>query len=433
MDIKNQEEASISSNNKVQQKREAIILAGGLGTRLKNAVPDLPKCLANVAGRPFLYYVINYLRMQGIEKIIFSLGYKHDLILSWLQEAYPTLDYDYVVEAAPLGTGGAIQFALEKTNTENILVTNGDTLYNFNASALYYQHSNLKSDCTLALKPMQDFDRYGVVETNKRNVITSFKEKQFYRKGFINAGVYLINKKKFLEKEFPKIFSFEKNYLERFVSDQKFSGYVDDVYFIDIGIPEDYKKAQNELARNNLNFKNIDFGWTLFLDRDGVINEDKPGGYITTPQEFVFTLGAPYLFKTLSKKFKRIIVVTNQRGVGRGIIKYADLEAMHEKMKQEIEDTGGRIDKIYFCTDVEDISICRKPNPGMALRALEDFPKIDFKKSIMVGNSLSDMKFGRYAGMFTVFIQSTNKSISQPNADIDLIFENLYDFTSALK
>src|SRR5258708_24754201 len=109
--------------------KEAIILAGGLGTRLRNTVPDLPKCMAPVAGRPFLFYVINYLRSQGIEKFIFSLGYKHEVIRQYLWDEFSTLKHDCSVEEEPLGTGGAIQLACTKTTDENVLIANGDTLF----------------------------------------------------------------------------------------------------------------------------------------------------------------------------------------------------------------------------------------------------------------------------------------------------------------
>src|SRR4026208_2003950 len=109
--------------------KEAIILAGGLGTRLRDKVPDLPKCMAPVAGRPFLFYVINYLRSQGIEKFIFSIGYKYEIIEEYLNSQFPTLNYECSVEAEPLGTGGAIQLALNKTTEQDLLIVNGDTLF----------------------------------------------------------------------------------------------------------------------------------------------------------------------------------------------------------------------------------------------------------------------------------------------------------------
>lgn len=414
-----------------EQQKEAIILAGGLGTRLRGAVPDLPKCMAPVAGRPFLYYVINSLRMQGIPKLIFSLGYKHEAILDFLQKEFKTLDYDYVVESEPLGTGGGIALAMQKTNAENVFAVNGDTLFKFNADALLQQHQLINASCTIALKPMKDFDRYGVVEIDNNNIITSFKEKQHYDEGLINAGVYLINKKQFLSHDFPPKFSFEKDYLEALIAKQKFCGVVQDKYFIDIGIPVDYNRAQQEFQMPPFDIKKTDKNWTLFLDRDGVINHDKVGSYVFNASEFEFTDGAPELFKKLAEVFHRIIIVTNQRGVGRGLMSLADLEGIHQKMLAGITEAGGRIDNIYFATGTDNKNFMRKPNPGMALLALENHPDIDLSRCVMVGNNITDMEFGRNAGMRTVFLPTTMK-LEMPNYYVDAVYEDLKAFTANL-
>lgn len=412
--------------------KEAVILAGGLGTRLREAVPDLPKCMAPVADRPFLAYVIDYLRMQGVQRFIFSFGYRWGVIEDFLQKEYATLDYTSVIEEEPLGTGGAIQLAIQKTKTENVLIANGDTLFKINADELFSIHQSNHSECTLALKPMQNFDRYGVVETDETGKIISFKEKQFYQNGLINGGVYLINKKKFLSHSFPEKFSFEKDYLEKYCAEGNFYGSVQNGYFIDIGIPEDYQKAQSDLKRSNLDLTNIDKTWTLFLDRDGVINEEKVGEYVKHWGEFIFSKGTLDVFKKLSDAFGKIIVISNQRGVGKGLMTEENLQSIHLEMQREVEIVGGKIDKIYYCTEKDDKFFFRKPNPGMALQALKDFPHIDFSKSIMVGNKPSDMKFGRSAGMFTVFVTTTNPDQSFPHPEIDLIFPSLYDFANGL-
>ena len=178
--------------------------------------------------------------------------------------------------------------------------------------------------------------------------------------------------------------------------------------------------------------KQIDKSWTLFLDRDGVINVDKIGSYIFNTDEFVFHEGAPALFKRLSEKFGHIIVVTNQRGVGRGLMSEDDLTAIHQKMLVEVEKASGRIDRIYYATSIDNDHPLRKPHPGMAHQAKKDFPDIDLSKSIMVGNNLSDMAFGRKAGMFTVFLATTNPEIPFPHPDIDFRFNLLDQFAKAL-
>ena len=227
--------------------KEAIILAGGLGTRLRSMVADIPKCLAPVAGRPFLYYVIEHLLKQGIEKFIFSVGFKYEMIESWLNEEYPLLFAQFAIEHEPLGTGGAIKLACSFATEKNVLVVNGDTLYKLDVKKLDAFHHICGADCTISLKPMQDFNRYGVVQLNKDHSIASFKEKQQYKEGLINAGVYAMNVNSFLQEDLPQKFSFENDYLEKFYLQRKIFGIVQDEYFIDIGIPEDYKKAGEEL------------------------------------------------------------------------------------------------------------------------------------------------------------------------------------------
>jgi len=224
----------------------AIILAGGLGTRLRSAVPDLPKCMAPVAGRPFLFYVINHLTKQGVDNFIFSLGYMHEAIESFLIENYPALNYELSIENEPLGTGGAIRLACAKTIDKDVLVLNGDTLFKADVNKLMAFHKQHDAACTLALKPMHAFDRYGVVEINQEGYIQSFREKQYYDDGYINGGVYALNVRKFLELKLPDKFSFEKDYLEKYYTTEKMLGIVQDEYFIDIGIPEDLRKANLE-------------------------------------------------------------------------------------------------------------------------------------------------------------------------------------------
>jgi D-glycero-alpha-D-manno-heptose 1-phosphate guanylyltransferase len=411
---------------------QAIILAGGLGTRLRSAVPDLPKCMAPVAGRPFLFHVINSFRLQGVEHFIFSLGYKHEIMEEYLADQFSRLSYECVIEAEPLGTGGAIHLAMQKATTENVIVTNGDTLFNANLTELMSLHLKKQAACTLALKPMKKFDRYGVVEIDKENTITSFLEKKYYDEGLINGGLYIINKEKFLQQSFPQKFSFEKDYLEPSVSSGKLSGLAQDHYFIDIGIPEDFEKAQKDLQHPPLDLKAIDKSWTLFLDRDGVINTDKPGSYIFNTDEFSFMEGLPAAFKKLTQLFKHVIVITNQRGVGRELMKETDLTAIHEKMKAEAIGAGGKIDGISYCTSIHNNHPDRKPNPGMAVQAVHDFPGIDLRRSIMIGNNLSDMQFGRNAGMYTIFVKTTNPLINLPHPDIDLLYNQLADFVKAL-
>ena len=177
----------------------------------------------------------------------------------------------------------------------------------------------------------------------------------------------------------------------------------------------------------------VDKTWTLFLDRDGVINRDKVGDYIRNVSEFFFMDGVLESLKALNEQFGTIVIVTNQKGVGRGLMSQENLDEIHQFMLSQIEHAGGRIDKIYFCKDLSDESPNRKPNPGMAFQAKADFPAIDFKKSIMVGNKLSDMQFGKSAGIdTTVFLSTTNPETPFPHPLIDERYESLQQFAETV-
>jgi D-glycero-D-manno-heptose 1,7-bisphosphate phosphatase len=182
----------------------------------------------------------------------------------------------------------------------------------------------------------------------------------------------------------------------------------------------------------NFDLTHIDKTWTLFLDRDGVINYENPGTYVRNWDEFIFYPNATENIAYFNTRFQHLILATNQRGIMKGIMTISDLENIHERMLKAIEENGGKIDRIYYCIDAEASSPCRKPNPGMAHQAVRDFPEIDLKKSLMVGNNISDMLFGKNAGMKTIFLQTTKPDLELPLEGIDLYFNNLDDFTSAL-
>ncbi|MCZ2298233.1 MAG: nucleotidyltransferase family protein [Chitinophagales bacterium] len=235
---------------------QAIILAGGLGTRLKSVVADKPKVLSPVAGKPFLHYIIQYLQKQGVTEYIFALGYLSEQVLDFLEQHYAYLSYQCTIEETPLGTGGGIKKAIQFATEENVLIVNADTFFEVNVQQLFSFHTVSKAHCTVSLKLMKNFDRYGSVELEKetQNII-SFKEKTFIQEGYINAGYLVLNKNYFLltTKNLPAIFSFEKDFLEKNVDAMLIKGFPYDGYFIDIGIPEDFNTAQEIFKYFELN------------------------------------------------------------------------------------------------------------------------------------------------------------------------------------
>lgn len=182
---------------------------------------------------------------------------------------------------------------------------------------------------------------------------------------------------------------------------------------------------------NTPNFT-IDRTWSLFLDRDGVINEEQVGSYVTQWNDFHFCAGAQEAMRQFSNLFGRIVVVTNQRGVGKGLMTLDDLKSISNKMVAEVVENGGRIDKVYAATSLHDSDHNRKPNTGMGFQAKEDFPEIDFRKSIMVGNSMSDMEFGKRLNMKTIFITTKHEPFVLPHDLIDMQYSSLIDWTKTL-
>jgi D-glycero-alpha-D-manno-heptose 1-phosphate guanylyltransferase len=230
---------------------EAIILAGGLGTRLKPVVGDLPKSLAPINGKPFLSYLLDYSMEQGIKKFIFALGYQSGQVASFVTEYLPRESFVFSEEPEPLGTGGAIYQAAKLATSPDVIVLNADTFFGISFANLAIIHELRRAICTIALKPMKAFERYGAVEIDRQTVI-GFSEKKYRETGLINGGVYALDVEAFLQGTFPSVFSFEKDYLEKAYKDQAIMGMISDAYFIDIGIPEDYARAQTELVTQHV-------------------------------------------------------------------------------------------------------------------------------------------------------------------------------------
>ncbi|MBK5203059.1 MAG: nucleotidyltransferase family protein [Prolixibacteraceae bacterium] len=228
---------------------EAIVLAGGLGTRLRSCINDIPKPMAQVNGKPFLFYLLRYLKKQNTDRVILSVGYKHEIISDYFGSTFLDMSLIYSIENTPLGTGGAISKALKKCNDKNIFILNGDTYFPVSFSKLKEKQNQTGAEITIALKQMTNADRYGIVSMENNSVITSFSEKIKANNILINGGVSLLNKEKFEKRSFTERYSFEKEYLEKVVKQKCISGLIFDSYFLDIGIPESYMKAQIDFKK----------------------------------------------------------------------------------------------------------------------------------------------------------------------------------------
>ena len=377
---------------------EAIILAGGLGTRLRGVIGEMPKCMAPVDGKPFLQYQLEWLSRFDVSHVVLSVGYLREQIIDFIKEREWPFAVTFAVEKEPLGTGGGIRLALSKCRSKQVFVLNGDTFFNVDLNELTFT-----APVTLALKPMRDFDRYGAVDWDG-DLVNAFCEKQYCAEGVINGGVYAIDRSQLDMSLFPKTFSFEREVLEPLADYGLVAGVEQDGYFIDIGVPEDYARAQRELPEIQAVLKASDEvlasgADSLFLDRDGVVNRWIPGDYVRTWEQFTFLPGILECLRKWADHFKHVILVSNQRIVGKGEMTQEGLDAIHARMMDEIRQAGGRIDALYVCPEADLDHPMRKPRPGMFLAACREYPDITPERSVMLGDSDSDREFAANCGM----------------------------------
>ena len=393
---------------------DVVILAGGLGTRLRSVVSEVPKCMAPVAGRPFLWYLLEQLRHYGVRRVILSVGYLREVIRDWIEahaSEYP-FEFVFAVEEEPLGTGGGIRLAASMAAGPDLVVLNGDTFYDADLQALADARKASGVPVAIALKPMRNFDRYGTVEFGTGGIIEAFREKAPCAEGLINGGIYALDASGgVLDGHGPR-FSFEKDVLEAQCAQRRLAGIVQDGFFIDIGIPDDYARACAEpwLLQRRPTFaealRSLDGIDTLLLDRDGVLNRLRPGDYVKTWNEFEWLPGALEALADAAGRFPRIYIVSNQRGVGRGVMTQEALDDVHRRMMADVTEAGGRIDGIYVSTAVSDEDPSRKPGRGLFDAILREHADVAAERTAMIGDSPSDMAFAANCGIRGIWCRS---------------------------
>lgn len=226
---------------------EAIVLAGGLGTRLQGRLDGVPKPMAPIADRPFLEILLNQLQRAGCARVILSVGHLYTVIENHVGGAFRGMRVDYSIESSPLGTGGAIRAALEKTTENSVLVLNGDTFLDADYAAMLCLHETQRAPLTMAVTHRADVARYGgVIVADGR--IVGFEEKGRSGAGWINAGAYGIDRDLQWPQQLPEKFSFETDFLAKHIGHLAPAAYEVTGFFLDIGIPEDLDRAQTELA-----------------------------------------------------------------------------------------------------------------------------------------------------------------------------------------
>lgn len=373
---------------------EAIILAGGFGTRLSHIITDVPKPMAPVAEKPFLQILLDQVISQGVTRIILAVGYKYQSIMDYFGDNYREIPLIYSVEDSPLFTGGAVKKALTLCLEPFVFVCNGDTFFDIDFPDLIAEVP------TMALKELEHFDRYGQVFSTKTGKILGFQEKTYCDKGYINGGIYRLPRQ--CLESYPDCFSLETEFFPEFIQNHTILGVKSSGYLIDIGIPEDYYTAQTYFDDCTVEKSSV-----AFFDRDGTININFGHVYKTEDLEFIDPI--PWYIRGYNHKNIPVLVVSNQSGIAKGYYSTKEVERFHQYMNSRLEgEFGAHIDKFYFCPHHPDVTgncDCRKPKIGLFLQATQDY-SIDFEKSVMYGDkpwdkeAAEEVEMGRFIQVF---------------------------------
>ena len=377
---------------------QALILAGGKGTRLGALTKGLPKPLVPIGGRPFIQYILDNLGRYGFRKILLLVGpfiQAYEEIVGDGSEF--GLRVSLIPEDPPADTGGAIAHAALQLQPQFLLL-NGDSFFDINYLDLLSKRTDSPWLAHVALREVEGAGRYGAV-TLDGDRITSFGEKSFRGPGIINGGIYWL-KREIIEMIGKSPTSLERDVFPRLAARSLLRGSVYNRRFIDIGTPEDLARARRLLPV-----------WrkrpAAFLDRDGVLNQDT--SYVHSKEQFIWINGAKRAVKRLNDAGYFVFVITNQAGIARGLYGPEQVENLHRWINDELRADGAHIDAFYYCQhhptegkgEYLQICNCRKPEPGLLLRAMREWP-VRRVGSFMIGDKDIDLEVARRVQIFGV-------------------------------
>jgi D,D-heptose 1,7-bisphosphate phosphatase len=435
--------------------RQAVILAGGKGTRLASRLNGLPKPLVDVDGIPLLGRQLVQLKTAGFQKILVLVSHQKQLIVDF---CHSLSSVNFLIEVRddgdiPLGTAGAVHASLEVLE-ERFLVVYGDTLFDVDLNKFWNTHINNGAEGTLFLHPNDHPHDSDLVEINENGNVTAFHSKPHavgaLMRNLVNAALYVIEKKLITNYEPAEgISDFGKDLFPEMLSKgHKLQGYVSFEYIKDLGTPERLDRVVKDLrsgkvVRCRLSEKQK----AVFLDRDGTLNFDP--GHINSPEQLDILRGAGDAVRLLNRAEYRCVLVTNQPVIARGECSFSEMERIHAKLETQLGLFGAYLDGVYLCPhhphsgfegEVKDLKMiceCRKPAPGLLLKAAQDL-SIDLSASWMVGDSNSDIEAGHRAGVTTILVRSgasnvANKDYASPDFEVENISEAAWFITSGFE
>ncbi len=405
-----------------------VILAGGLGTRLRSVLPGTPKVMAPVAGRPFLYYLLRQLVDAGIARVILCTGYRSGDVRLGIGSSFEGVEILYSNEDQPLGTGGALRQAYrEYADGSTWLVMNGDSYLDIDLAELRLEHACCGLDVTIAAAGVDDTHRYGSLDIATNGRIQAFREKAGASgAGWVNGGIYVLEPHRLAQLNDAVPLSLERDVFPGWIA----SGmhvFRRHARFIDIGTPESFELAQSFFAGGASRAPKR----YALLDRDGTIIVEK--NYLSSPDEVDLIPRAAEGIQALRELGWGVIVVTNQSGIARGFLTPSTLDEIHRTLAAKLAAEGVYVDAIYHCPhQPEDDCACRKPKTGLVERAAADWG-FNLRDAVVIGDKPCDVELGRNAGAATVLVRTGyGREYEASGLQADIVADDLLDAARAI-
>ena len=426
---------------------KVVLMAGGRGTRISELFPDIPKPLIPINNTPVLEREIISLREQGFTEIILTIGYMAEKIKSYFGDGSKLgVNISYFVEDKPLGNAGALFFLDLK---EDFLLLNADAVFDVDFNRMVDFHKKHGGLVTLFTHPNSHPYDSGLIVAGENGEVEKWlakeDERPEYYKNRVNAGLHVISPKALdmssIKKEDignGKKIDLDRQILKPLCGTGKMFCYDSPEYVKDMGTPERFRAVEEDYKKGVVSAKNLkNKQKAIFLDRDGTIN--KYVGFLRRPEEFELIDGVAEAVKKINQSGYLAIVVTNQPVIARGEVTFEGLETIHNKMETLLGKEGAYLDGIYFCPhhphkgyegEVKELKIecdCRKPKPGMLLKAAEDF-NIDLSESYMVGDGENDIRAGKSSGCKTVLVIGEGTDYKEESLNQDITCDSLFEF-----
>lgn len=400
---------------------QAVIMAGGKGTRIASLNKDIPKPMFELCGKPVLEYAVQELVSQGILDIIIVVGHLGNVIKEYFGDGSRMgAQISYITEDQPLGTAGAL-FLLKDRIKDDFFLLNGDIIFSIDFKRLWDYHKQKCGLATILVHPNSHPYDSGLVQYDGEGRVTQWltkEEERFWYQNRVNAGIHVLA---------PGIFSMfdelrkkdlDRDVLKKLIPNGDLWAYCSTEYVKDMGTPERYEEVQADIESGLVKMKNLLHSQkAIFLDRDGIINVHD--GYITKPEQIRLLPGVAEAIRLINRSKYLAIVVTNQPVIARGECTLEELQDIHNALETKLGEQGAYLDAIYFCPHHPERGFagerieykikcnCRKPEPGMLLKASNDF-HIALANSYMIGDQESDIQAGKRGGCCACYLLDNN-------------------------